>query len=396
MAEVVFEGVGKRFGSVDAVRDLSLEVADGEFIVLVGPSGSGKTTALRMLAGLEAVGAGTIRIGERVVNEVSPKERDVAMVFQDYALYPQMTVRDNLAFALRRRKAPREEISQRVQRAADALELSELLDRRPRQLSGGQQQRVALGRALVRDPQVFLMDEPLSNLDAKLRVQTRGEIKRLQQEIGTTTVYVTHDQVEAMTLGRRVAVMRAGKVLQLDTPQRLYHQPRNLFVAAFIGSPTMNLVEAAVDGNELAFGQFRVPMPERRPAIRTNKVVLGIRPECFEDATFAQAGKPALDIEPSVVEELGSEVHALFPVKAPPVTAERLDVAPTEASLLLEAHSLFTARLDARTAARPGSPLKVAVDPERFHFFDPETGDNLFAAVAADAEPAPLPELAAR
>jgi multiple sugar transport system ATP-binding protein len=213
-----------------------------------------------------------------------------------------------------------------------------------------------------------------------------------------TTVYVTHDQVEAMTLGSRVAVMRAGKMLQLDTPQSLYHQPRNLFVAAFIGSPTMNLVEAAVDGNDLVFGQFRVPLPERRPLKLTGKVVLGIRPEYFEDAYFAQAGKPTLDVEPSVVEELGSEVHALFPVQAPPVTAERLDVAPTEASLLSDAQSLFTARLDARTSARPGAPLRVSVDPERFHFFDPETGENLFAAAAKPGEaPAPpLPELAAR
>jgi multiple sugar transport system ATP-binding protein len=224
----------------------------------------------------------------------------------------------------------------------------------------------------------------------------RASLAQLHERLGVTTVYVTHDQVEAMTLGSRVAVMRAGKILQLDTPQRLYHQPRNLFVAAFIGSPTMNLVEAAVEGNMLAFGEFRVPMPDRAPRVRTTKVVLGIRPECFEDATFAQPGKPTLDIVPSVVEELGSEVHALFPVKAPPVTAERLDVAPTEASLLLEEHSLFTARLDARTRARPGTPLKVAVDPERFHFFDPETGENLSAGAADVGSPAPVPELAAR
>jgi multiple sugar transport system ATP-binding protein len=389
--------ITKRFAAdVVAVDDVSLEIDDGEFVVLVGPSGCGKSTLLRMIAGLEEVTEGSIEIGGRDVTDLAPRHRDIAMVFQSYALYPHMSVRDNLGYGLKVRRTQKAEIRRRVSEVAVLLGLAELLERRPAALSGGQRQRVAMGRAIVREPRAFLMDEPLSNLDAKLRVDMRASLAQLHERLGVTTVYVTHDQVEAMTLGRRVAVMRAGKILQLDTPQSLYHQPRNLFVAAFIGSPTMNLVEAAVDGNALVFGQFRVPMPERTPAIRTNKVVLGMRPECFEDAVFAQAGKPTLDIEPSVVEELGSEVHALFPVKAPPVTAERLDVAPTEASLLPEAHSLFTARLDARTSARPGAPLKVAVDPERFHFFDPETGDNLFAAVAADAEPAPLPELAAR
>ena len=245
MAAVTFADVDKRFGDVEAVRELSLAIPDGEFMVLVGPSGSGKTTALRMLAGLEAVTAGTIAIGEQVVNDVSPGKRDIAMVFQDYALYPQMTVRDNFAFGLRRRKVARDEIERRVQRAAESLELGELLDRRPRELSGGQQQRVALGRALVRQPQVFLMDEPLSNLDAKLRVQTRGEIKRLQQEIATTTVYVTHDQVEAMTMGDRIAVMNDGRLEQAGTPEELYERPANLFVAGFIGSPSMSLVPVA-------------------------------------------------------------------------------------------------------------------------------------------------------
>jgi multiple sugar transport system ATP-binding protein len=390
--------VTKRFAAdVVAVDDVSLEIDDGEFVVLVGPSGCGKSTLLRMIAGLEEVSEGAIEIGGRDVTDLAPRHRDIAMVFQSYALYPHMSVRDNLGYGLKVRRTQKAEIKRRVDEVAELLGLAELLERRPAALSGGQRQRVALGRAIVREPRAFLMDEPLSNLDAKLRVDMRASLAQLHERLGVTTVYVTHDQVEAMTLGRRVAVMRAGKILQLDTPQSLYHQPRNLFVAAFIGSPTMNLVEAAVEGNTLAFGEFRVPMPERRPAIRTSKVVLGIRPECFEDATLAQPGKPTLDIEPSVVEELGSEVHALFPVKAPPVTAERLDVAPTEASLLLEAHSLFTARLDARTSARPGGPLKVAVDPERFHFFDPETGENLSAAPAADVDsPAPVPELAAR
>ena len=242
MGSVAFRGVGKRFGAVDAVRDLTLEVADGELMVLVGPSGSGKTTALRMLAGLEAVDAGRIELSGRVVNRVSPRDRDIAMVFQDYALYPQMTVRDNMAFGLRRRRLPRAEIDRRVAATCDALGLRELLDRRPRELSGGQQQRVALGRALVREPQVLLMDEPLSNLDAQLRAVARGEIKRLQREVGTTTVYVTHDQVEALTLGDRIAVMNAGALEQVGTPEELYDEPANVFVGGFIGSPAMSFL----------------------------------------------------------------------------------------------------------------------------------------------------------
>jgi ABC-type sugar transport system ATPase subunit len=250
VSSVAFERVSKRFDSVEAVRELTLDAADGEFLVLVGPSGSGKTTALRMLAGLESITDGEIRIGDRVINRVAPRERDIAMVFQDYALYPQMTVYDNLAFALRRRKTPKADVDARVRRAAASIELEPLLDRKPRQLSGGQQQRVALGRALVRDPQVFLMDEPLSNLDAKLRVQTRGEIKKLQQEVGTTTIYVTHDQVEAMTMGDRIAVMNEGRLEQVGTPAELYDRPANRFVAGFIGSPGMSFAEAARFGLE--------------------------------------------------------------------------------------------------------------------------------------------------
>jgi ABC-type sugar transport system ATPase subunit len=246
VAGVRFEGVGKTFGSVEAVRDFSLEIADGEFMVLVGPSGSGKTTALRMLAGLESVTTGSVLIGDALVNRVAPRERDIAMVFQDYALYPQMTVFDNLAFGLRRRKVPREEIQRRVDEAAKVLDIRALLERKPGQLSGGQAQRVALGRALVRDPQVFLMDEPLSNLDAKLRTQTRGEIRRIQQEVGTTTVYVTHDQVEAMTMGDRIAVMNDGVLEQVGTPEELYERPANRFVAGFIGSPAMSFLEPSV------------------------------------------------------------------------------------------------------------------------------------------------------
>ncbi len=276
MAGVTFEGVTKRYGAVEAVRELSLTIADGEFMVLVGPSGSGKTTALRMLAGLEAISGGRVLIGEREVNRVSPRDRDIAMVFQDYALYPQMTVRDNLAFGLRRRKTAKADIEARVGRAADALELGPLLDRRPRELSGGQQQRVALGRALVREPQVFLMDEPLSNLDAKLRVQTRGEIKRLQKEIGTTTVYVTHDQVEAMTMGDRIAVMNDGRLEQAGTPEELYERPANRFVAGFIGSPAMSFAPVSAEDGDLRGEGFRVP--DRAGGAR-GELVLGVRPE---------------------------------------------------------------------------------------------------------------------
>src|SRR6188472_4220600 len=266
MASVAFDSVTKRFDSVEAVCELTLEAADGEFLVLVGPSGSGKTTALRMLAGLESITEGEIRIGERVINRVAPRERDIAMVFQDYALYPQMTVYDNLAFALRRRKAPKNEIDTRVRRAAASIELEPLMDRKPRQLSGGQQQRVALGRALVRDPQVFLMDEPLSNLDAKLRVQTRGEIKKLQQEVGTTTVYVTHDQVEAMTMGDRIAVMNDGRLEQVGTPADLYEDPANMFVAGFIGSPAMSFAPVRSLGVRL-------------PGDPDGELTMGVRPE---------------------------------------------------------------------------------------------------------------------
>ena len=384
-------------GDVVAVDDVSLEIDDGEFVVLVGPSGCGKSTLLRMIAGLEEVTDGTIEIDGRDVTDLAPRHRDIAMVFQSYALYPHMSVRANLGYGLKARRTPKAEIKRRVDDVADLLGLTDLLDRRPAALSGGQRQRVAMGRAIVREPRAFLMDEPLSNLDAKLRVDMRASLAQLHDRLGVTTVYVTHDQVEAMTLGRRVAVMRAGKILQVDSPQRLYHQPRNLFVAAFIGSPTMNLVEAEVDGDSLVFGQYRVPLPaRRRPDLGSGRVVVGIRPECFEDAKLAQPGLPTLEVEPTVVEELGSEVHALFPVDAPPVSAESLDSAPGAASLLAKAQSLFTARLDARTSAKPLTRVVLAVDPARFHYFDPETGENILSADAA-AQPVPeLPELAAR
>ncbi len=300
------------------------------------------------------------------------------MVFQTYALYPHMTVRDNLGYGLKVRRTPKAEIKRRVDEVAGLLGLTELLERRPAALSGGQRQRVAMGRAIVREPQAFLMDEPLSNLDAKLRVGMRASLAQLHERLGVTTVYVTHDQIEAMTLGQRVAVMRNGHLLQVDAPQRLYHEPRNLFVAAFIGSPAMNLVEATIDGDSVVFGQFRVPLAEeRRPDLRSGRVVLGIRPESFEDAALAQPGKPTLEADLRVVEELGSDVLVLFPVDAPSITAESLE-ASAEANLLLEdAESLFTARLDPLTSGRPGGRLTLAVDPARFHFFDPSTGDSL-------------------
>ena len=280
MASVTYDEAAKHFGDVVALRELSLEIADGEFMVLVGPSGSGKTTALRLLAGLEGLSGGHIKIGDDVVDRVAPRRRDIAMVFQDYALYPQMSVRDNLAFGLKMAKLPREEIRRRVDAAAAALDIGELLRRKPRELSGGQRQRVALGRALVREPRVFLMDEPLSNLDAQLRAQTRGEIKRLQQEIGTTTVYVTHDQVEAMTMGDRIAVMSQGRLEQVGDPDTVYSRPANMFVAAFIGSPSMSLVPMSCEPNgELVCGDLRVSLAARTGGL-PDDVVLGVRPEC--------------------------------------------------------------------------------------------------------------------
>jgi multiple sugar transport system ATP-binding protein len=373
MAAIRLESVTKRFGDVAAVDGLSLEIADGEFLVLVGPSGCGKSTLLRMIAGLEDVSEGSVSIGERDVTDLAPRDRDIAMVFQSYALYPHMTVRQNLGYGLKARRTPKPEIASRVDDVAALLGLEQLLDRRPGQLSGGQRQRVAMGRAIVRQPQAFLLDEPLSNLDAKLRVGMRASLAQLHQRLGITTVYVTHDQTEAMTLGQRVAVMRDGHILQVDRPQQLYAQPRNLFIAAFIGSPAMNLVEATIEGDDVTFGQYRVPLGTPR---RPGKVVLGIRPESFEDAAFAP-GLPTLNVVVEVVEELGSDAHVFFHVDAPPVTAEVLEA--RDESILPGNHALFTARVDARTRAQVGGSLNLAVDPARFHFFDPATGDRLVA-----------------
>src|SRR3954453_6348015 len=376
VAEIVLDNVSKVFsGGVVAVDGVSLTIASGEFLVLVGPSGCGKSTLLRMIAGLEEVTAGTISIGAREVTELPPRARDIAMVFQSYALYPHMTVRQNLGYGLKVRKTSKHEIKERVARAAQLLGLDELLDRKPAALSGGQRQRVAMGRAIVREPKAFLMDEPLSNLDAKLRVSMRAQLAALHGRLATTTIYVTHDQIEAMTLGQRVAVMRDGRIQQVDTPQELYARPANLFVAAFIGSPAMNLVEAEIDVGRLLFGGYAIPLPEAE-AQPAGKVIAGIRPEAFEDAAFADPSLPRIDVKVDVVEELGADTHVLFSVAAPRVDVSEVRAASGEEDATLGAveGSLFTARVDPATSAKPGAPLQLAVDPSRFHYFDRETG----------------------
>jgi multiple sugar transport system ATP-binding protein len=382
MAEIVLDDVTKEFaGGVRAVDHVSLTIEDGEFVVLVGPSGCGKTTLLRSIAGLEQITSGRIVIGDRDVTRVAPGNRDLAMVFQNYALYPHMTVRQNLGYSLRVSKVPKDEREQRVREVARLLGLEELLDRRPRQLSGGQQQRVAMGRAIIRKPAAFLMDEPLSNLDAKLRVGMRTSLQELHERLGTTTIYVTHDQVEAMTLGHRVAVMKDGWIQQADAPQRLYDEPANLFVAAFIGSPSMNLVRATVEGELVRFGQYTVPLPaDRRPEDTSQELVMGIRPEAFEDAAFAEPSLPQIDVVVRVLEELGSDAHAFFEVEAEPVLVEEAqsDDENDDATLLTQReHALFTARVDPRTSARVGNVLRLAVDPSRLYFFSAETGASL-------------------
>ncbi len=391
MAGIALAGVTKTFpNGFRAVQALDLEIADGEFMVLVGASGCGKTTLLRLIAGLEEATEGRILIGDKDVTDRPPRQRDVAMVFQSYALYPHMNVRQNLGYGLKVRRTPKQDARRRIEEVAELLGLTELLDRRPAQLSGGQRQRVAMGRAIVREPKAFLMDEPLSNLDAKLRVGMRASLSELHARLGVTTVYVTHDQVEAMTLGQRVAVMRDGRILQIDRPQNLYEEPQDLYVAAFIGSPAMNLVEAKIDGNQVVFGQFRLPIDaQRRPAGTAREVVLGIRPESFEDAAFAPSGLPTIDVSVSVLEELGSDSHALFRVDAPRITAEVLE-AREEATLLAEPTALFSARVDPRTRAEVGQTLELAVDPSRFHFFDPESGTSLLDARRAPAAAMPM------
>ncbi|MGZ4385923.1 MAG: ABC transporter ATP-binding protein, partial [Gaiellaceae bacterium] len=378
-----------------AVDDLSLEIYDGEFVVLVGPSGCGKTTLLRMLAGLEDVSQGTIYIDEKDVTDTPPQQRDIAMVFQNYALYPHMTVKENLAYGLRLRRMPRAEWTRRVNEVAETLGLSELLSRKPAALSGGQRQRVAMGRAIVREPKAFLMDEPLSNLDAKLRVSMRAELAKLHERLRVTTVYVTHDQVEAMTLGQRVAVLRDGVLQQVDTPQNLYRRPANLFVAAFIGSPSMNLVEAHIEGNHVCFADLKLALPSASPMIGADRsVILGIRPTDFEHAAGAEAEFPTLTVRADVVEDLGSEVHVIFSLKAPRVSAEAVRAATeaaddSESTLLADAESsVFTAIVDARRQTQPGAQVELAIDHHQLHFFDPATGDALGRATTTAAAPA--------
>jgi multiple sugar transport system ATP-binding protein len=376
VAEIVLDGVTKVFdGGVTAVDDVSLRIEDGEFIVLVGPSGCGKSTLLRMIAGLEEASGGHIVIGGRDVTDLAPKDRDIAMVFQSYALYPHMSVRQNLGYGLRVRKTPKHEVAERVDRVARMLRLEELLDRRPAALSGGQRQRVAMGRAVVREPKAFLMDEPLSNLDAKLRVTMRAQLSSLHSRLGATTIYVTHDQVEAMTLGQRVAVLRDGRLQQVDTPQRLYREPVNLFVAAFIGSPAMNLVEAVVADGAVEFGGHRIPLSGPPPL--EGDVVLGVRPEAFEDAALADPTLPTLDVEVAVVEDLGSDTHVIFTVDAPRVDTEELRQAAEEDALLAGDGAVFNARVGSASEARAGGPLRLAVSPARFHFFEPSTGERV-------------------
>ncbi|MEU7472405.1 sn-glycerol-3-phosphate ABC transporter ATP-binding protein UgpC [Streptomyces sp. NPDC044984] len=387
MAEIVLEGVTKRYpdGSL-AVRDVDLDIADGEFVILVGPSGCGKSTTLNMIAGLEDITEGTLRIGGRVVNDLAPKERDVAMVFQSYALYPHMSVRENMGFPLRLAKVDKATVDSKVEEAARVLDLSGFLDRKPANLSGGQRQRVAMGRAIVRDPKAFLMDEPLSNLDAKLRVQMRTQISRLQRRLGTTTVYVTHDQTEAMTLGDRVVVMRQGLVQQVGTPARLYDMPRNLFVAGFIGSPAMNFVSASLSGGVLRTPLGDLPLDdrvrrvlERRDAPR--EVIVGLRPEAFEDASLAHgAGGPVVTATVDVLESLGSDAYVYFSAEGGPVTTAELEELATDSGARdtgARGAQQIVARLNAATRAREGAPVELRIDMGKAHVFDPSTGTNL-------------------
>jgi multiple sugar transport system ATP-binding protein len=396
VAEVTFDEISKVYpDGTKAVSSLSLQVRDGEFMVLVGPSGCGKTTALRMVAGLEDITSGTLRIGERVVNDLPSRDRDIAMVFQSYALYPHLTVFENIAFGLRLKKVPKEEIDKRVQEAARVLDLEALLDKKPRALSGGQRQRVAMGRAIVRQPQVFLMDEPLSNLDAKLRVQMRAEIARLQLDLGVTTIYVTHDQVEAMTMGDRVAVMRKGELQQVDTPQELYDRPVNLFVGGFIGSPSMNMLEGTLEradgglvarlgSQSLTLDPALVNARGGLAAFEGKPVIVGIRPEDLEDAAVSPevpAGRTLKGVV-ALREALGSEIMVHLEVDAPPaVTDEVRELAEdvgAEAPVGGHRTATVVGRFSARSGVKPGDAIEAVVDTSNLHFFDPATGLGIY------------------
>ncbi len=399
MASITFDGIGKVYpGGTRAISDVNIHVNDGEFVVLVGPSGCGKSTLLRMVAGLEEVTDGQLRIGDRVVNDVSPKDRDIAMVFQNYALYPHMSVFDNMAFGLKLRKMSKEEIQRRVEEAAKVLEITEYLDRKPKALSGGQRQRVAMGRAIVREPAAFLMDEPLSNLDAKLRVQMRSELGLLHSRLGTTTLYVTHDQVEAMTMGDRVAVLRKisgdeSNLQQIDSPRNLYDDPNNLFVAGFIGSPAMNFVYGTIEGegNDVyaRFADGRIKLDAARLAERPGlanykgqEVVFGLRPESFEIAAAAVGptdGK-TMDIDVNIVEQLGSEAFVHFSKDTPPVITPDLAELMEDEGTDVEAvgsDTKFTARVDPDHAPSNGEKATLVVDTSKMHFFDKQTGESI-------------------
>ena len=371
---------------VKAIDAVSLDIRDGEFMVLVGPSGCGKSTLLRMIAGLEEVTEGRILIGERDVTQLRPRDRDIAMVFQNYALYPHMSVDENLGFGLKLRRVAKPERESRVRQVSGTLGLKALLDRRPAFLSGGQRQRVAMGRAMVREPRAFLMDEPLSNLDAKLRVAMRGELTRLHDRLGVTTVYVTHDQVEAMTLGQRVAVLRDGLLQQCDTPQNLFHRPANLFVAAFMGSPSMNVVEAKVADRHVTFAGLDVPLPQDSPlAGSTCDVILGVRPTDLRHPGEAPADLPRIRVRPDVIEELGGVSNLLFALDAPRVTTDAtraaIEAASDDDATLLadDQRARFCASIDGRRRVVLGEEIELAVDHHHLHFFDPQTG----AAIAA-------------
>ena len=373
-----------------ALEDVNITINDGEFVVLVGPSRCGKTTLLRMVAGLEDITEGEISIGDKTVNDVAPKDRDIAMVFQNYALYPHMSVFDNMAFSLKLRKLPKDEIEQKVKEAAKTLEISELLDRKPKALSGGQRQRVAMGRAIVRNPQAFLMDEPLSNLDAKLRVQMRAELGQLHTQLQTTTLYVTHDQVEAMTMGDRVAVIRKGELQQIDTPREIYLKPKNIFVAGFIGSPSMNFVYANVGVNkssiQLNFGNDQIEYNGEKlgklKAFENKEIVMGIRPEAFEDGNYANASEfsESIKVSVSLLEQLGSDSYIHFYKDIKPVQTEAIEeilADEGEDLSVLGDNTKFIARINPNSTVVEGKEIELKIDPSKLHFFDPETGDAI-------------------
>ena len=387
MGAINITGAGKIYpNGTRALENVSIKVNDGEFVVLVGPSGCGKTTLLRMVAGLEDITEGEISIADKIVNEVAPKDRDIAMVFQNYALYPHMSVYDNMAFSLKLRKFTKDEIDKKVKDAAKTLEIDELLDRKPKALSGGQRQRVAMGRAIVRSPQAFLMDEPLSNLDAKLRVQMRAELGQLHTQLQTTTLYVTHDQVEAMTMGDRVAVIRKGVLQQIDTPRQIYLYPKNIFVAGFIGSPSMNFVYATVKtsskGSSFTFGEdeiFVKDAPESIKDYEDKEIVLGIRPEAFEDSVYANKNEfsEEINIHVSLLEQLGSDTYIHFYKDLNPVQTEAIEeilADEGEDISVLGTQTKFIARINPNATIEEGKNIKLSINPSKLHFFDPETG----------------------